>query len=90
MLEYPLSIIEFSVYIISLILLLVGLSTRKRYIISWSFSLILINIVLYAKTYTVSSYVSLTLLLLSSTSILAMVFVGVITYMFDHGIVKKY
>lgn len=90
MLEYPLSIIEFSIYTISLILLLVGLSMRKHYVISWSFSLILINIILYAKTYTVSSHVSLMLLLLSSISMLTTIFAGVVAYMLNHGVVKKY
>ncbi len=90
MLEYPLSIIEFLIYVVSLTLILVGLFRRRGYIISWSFVLLLVNTLFYAKAYTISNYVSSMLLTLGSISMVAITSANIIIYMLDHGIVKKY
>ncbi len=89
MLEYPLSILELIVYVSAIIMILVGVVLRRGHMIIWSFTLVLVNVILYAKTYTISAYASSTLLLLGSTSLLTMIFTSLITYMLDRGIIGK-
>ncbi len=89
MLESPLSMLELIVYVSAIIMILVGVVLRRRHMIIWSFTLVLVNVILYAKTYTISAYVSSTLLLLGSTSLITMIFTSLITYMLDRGIIGK-
>ncbi len=89
MLEYPLSVLELLVYVLAAITLLVGVFSRRRHIIIWAFSIVLLNILFYAKAYLVSSYISLMLMLLGITSISMMIFAGLLTYIIDNRLVEK-
>ncbi len=88
MLEYPLSILELVIYITAITIIIIGLVKRKHYMILWSFALVLVNVILYAETYATPTYVSLTLLLLGSISLLTIVFTGLVTYIVDRSAAK--